>query len=273
MQNFGTMIQTMYDGGQNRTDRIYLIFADTSSAGICGIGTMVRDDRDTPNNRNNMRPSYSRVDRNCWAPQAATHELIHNLGGVQYTAPHSSAGSHCIDEWDVMCYSDSPQYPAMQYVCPDKASFQNRIDCNNDDYFHPNPAPGSYLDTHWNTADSVFLQAGPAVCPATAQGCQGSVALSTSHSSIKSKKHLKLSASVSDATARSATITLRACRGSSCAWDSGQTIATLPGSSPSTQWKATGKGKVTFLAQVATGGGVVTSNPVTVNVKQSKKKR
>ena len=72
--------------------------------------------------------------------------------------------------------------------------------------------------------------------------------------------------------ARNAIVTLRACRGSSCSWGSGQTIATLPGSAPSTQWKATGKGNVTFLAQVSTAGGVVTSNPVTVNVKKGKKK-
>jgi hypothetical protein len=273
MQNFGTMIQTMYDGTQNRTDRIYLIFADTTSAGICGIGTMVRDDRDTPANNNNIGPSYSRVDRNCWAPQTALHELMHNLGGVQYTAPHSSAGSHCIDEWDVMCYSDSPKYPAMQFLCPDRATFQNRLDCNSDDYFNPNPPPGSYLDTHWNTADNVFLRPGLALCPATAQGCLGNLTLSTSHSSIKSKKRLTLSASVSDVTARNSTVTLRACRGSSCTWESGQTIATLPGSSPSTQWKATGKGNVTFLAQVTAPGGAVTSNPVTVHVKKGKKKR
>ncbi|MFN8661952.1 MAG: hypothetical protein U0075_08675 [Thermomicrobiales bacterium] len=272
MQNFGTMIQTMYDGAQDRTDRIYLIFADTSTAGICGIGTMVKDDRDTPANRNNSGPGYSRVDRDCWAPQAATHELMHNLGGVQYTAPHSSGGSHCIDEWDVMCYSDSPNYPAMKYLCPDKSASQNDIDCNNDDYFDPLPQPGSYLDTHWNTADSVFLVSGPATCPTTAQGCLGRINLSASQSSIKSKKRLKLSASVSDATARNAIVTLRACRGSSCSWGSGQTIATLPGSAPSTQWKATGKGNVTFLAQVSTAGGVVTSNPVTVNVKKGKKK-
>ena len=275
MQSFGPMIQDMFYGSQqqNRSDRIYLIFADTTSAGICGIGTMVQDDRDTPNNENNSGPGYSRVDRTCWAPQTALHELMHNLGGVQNTAVHSSKGGHCIDEWDVMCYSDYPKYPAMQILCPDKANYQNRIDCNNDDYFNPLPPPGSYLDTHWNTADSVFLQTGPALCPESAQGCLGAIALSTSHSSVKSSKRLRLSAAVSNTNARNATITLRACRGSSCSWDTGQTIATLAGSAPSTEWKATGKGKVTFLAQITTGAGVVTSNPVTVNVKKAKKKR
>ena len=273
MMNFGTMIQTMYNGAQNRTDRIYLIFADTSSAGICGIGTMVHDDSDSPNNENNTGPGYSRVDRSCWAPQTAVHELMHNLGGVQNSAPYSSGGGHCIDEWDVMCYSDTPNRPAMQVLCPDKPNYQNRIDCNFDNYFNPLPAPGSYLDTHWNTADSVFLQSGPANCPAEASGCLGAIALSSSQSSVKSKKRLRLSASVSNTSARNAPVTVRSCKGSSCSWDAGRTIATLSTSAPNTEWKATGEGKVTFLAQISTGGGVVTSNPVTVNVKKAKNKK
>lgn len=273
MMNFGTMIQGMYSGAQNRTDRIYLIFADTSSAGICGIGTMVHDDSDTPNNQNNSGPGYSRVDRSCWAPQTAVHELMHNLGGVQDSAHNSSKGGHCIDEWDVMCYRDSPYYPTMEYHCPDQTTFKNRIDCNFDDYFNPLPPAGSYLDTHWNTADSVFLQSGPANCPAEASGCLGAVALSTSHSSVKSRKHLRLSASVSNTSARNAPVVVRSCKGSSCSWEAGRTIATLSTSSPNTEWKATGKGKVTFLAQITTGGGAVTSNPVTVNVKKAKNKK
>jgi hypothetical protein len=160
----------------------------------------------------------------------------------------------------------------MRYPCSDKATYQSRIDCNFDDYFNPLPAPGSYLDTHWNTAESVFLRSGPGICETDSQNCLGAIALATSHSSIKSKKRLKLSATLSSATARNATVTVRSCRGSSCTWEQGQTIATLSGGAPSTQWKATGKGNVTFLAQVTTGEGVVTSNPVTVKVKKGKKK-
>jgi hypothetical protein len=64
---------------------------------------------------------------------------MHNLGGVQDTAPHSSKGAHCVDEYDVMCYSDSPYYPQMRTLCGDPALDYTRFDCGNDKYFNRIP--------------------------------------------------------------------------------------------------------------------------------------
>src|SRR3712207_6498118 len=98
------------------------------------------------------------------------HELVHTLGAVMSTAPHGTSPGHCYDESDTMCYADGGG-KAMQQVCPPEREYL--LDCNSDDYFSTFPAPGSWLDTHWNAADSRFLIAGgstggtPAVLGAT----------------------------------------------------------------------------------------------------------
>ncbi|MGW4165206.1 RICIN domain-containing protein [Streptomyces sp. NPDC004788] len=140
--------------GLGRRDRKYMIFADTNV--YCGIGTFAGDERPGQNNQSNFGPSYGRTDAGCWGGHTAAHELGHNLGAVNNSAPNSSRGAHCTDEYDVMCYSDTPYYPQMRYVCSDQAA-ENILDCNHDDYFHTNPRAGSYLATHWNVADNQFL--------------------------------------------------------------------------------------------------------------------
>ncbi|MFJ7206058.1 RICIN domain-containing protein [Streptomyces sp. NPDC098789] len=140
--------------GLDRRDRKYMIFADTQV--YCGIGTFNGDERPGQANISNFGPSYGRTDSGCWGGHTAAHELGHNLGAVNNSAPNTSRGAHCTDEFDVMCYSDTPYYPQMRNVCTNQAS-ENILDCNHDDYFHTSPKAGSYLATHWNIADNQFL--------------------------------------------------------------------------------------------------------------------
>lgn len=153
MNDFGWMIDELRNRGYNRTDRKYTVFGDANV--YCGIGEFAGDTRKTSDNYSNFGPSFARTDAGCWGAQVIAHELGHNLGAVNNNAPNSSGGAHCTDEYDVMCYSDSPYYPPMRYVCA--ASQEALLDCGNNDYYNTNPPAGSYLANYWNMADSVFL--------------------------------------------------------------------------------------------------------------------
>jgi hypothetical protein len=157
---FDTTISELQGLGYNRPDRRYLVFMDANV--LCGIGTLFGDDRASADNYNNGGyAGYGRVDIPCWGAHTLAHELMHTLGGVQNTAPHATGGSHCYDEFDVMCYIDLPPAPALLYLCLD-ITHDDRFDCNHDDYYNTNPPAGSYLATHWNAANSRFLIAGGA---------------------------------------------------------------------------------------------------------------
>lgn len=165
-------INQLTEAGYSRSDRKYLIFADANV--MCGVGTMMIDDRPGQENWNNYGPDYARIDAGCWSGDIAAHEHMHNMGGVQNSAPHASGGNHCTDEYDVMCYSDAPNYPLVQVLCSTSSRNWNRFDCNYDDYFNVNPAGGSYLATRWNTANNRFLASdngspAPPPCPDQAQ--------------------------------------------------------------------------------------------------------
>ena len=117
-----------------------------------------------------------------WWPEGFLHEMTHNLGAVQWSAPHSTqpAGftdpryGHCWQGYDVMCYAeDAGASHAMRYDCPRTAEAIPQVyDCGRDDYFNPAPAPGSYLATAWNVYNSAFL----APCQQIAPACGGGTA-------------------------------------------------------------------------------------------------
>lgn len=144
--------------------RNYLVYADHVRAGdgVAGIATMYTDDRSGSTNPSNGGGLWAMAFGDGADPDflgarltTALHEVSHNLGAVQDSAPNATGAGHCSDEFDVMCYDDGGPTADMTYPCAQQA-----YDCGADDYFNPAPAPGSYLDTHWNLYRSTFL------CPA-----------------------------------------------------------------------------------------------------------
>jgi hypothetical protein len=120
-----------------------------------------------------------------WWPEGLLHEITHNLGGVQWSAPHSTqpAGfqypryGHCWQGADVMCYlEDSGAAHPMRNDCPRIGGAIPQVyDCGRDDYFNPAPAPGSYLATHWNVYRNDFLAPCAQIAPACGGGMAGLV--------------------------------------------------------------------------------------------------
>ncbi|HET6550372.1 MAG TPA: hypothetical protein VFG79_18050, partial [Solirubrobacter sp.] len=118
-----------------------------------------------------------------WWPEGFLHEATHNLGAVQWGAPHSTQPrgqslpqyGHCWQGADVMCYvEDGGAAHGMQNDCgPLPGAIPQNYDCGRDDYFNPSPPAGSYLATHWNTYDSAFL----AGCGEIAPACGGGLAV------------------------------------------------------------------------------------------------
>jgi hypothetical protein len=146
----------LISAGLTDPSRRYLVFADSTR--LCGLADLFGASSPTAD-ETAQGPLFARVDSSCWQMQEgwhsiAAHELMHTLGGVQPGAPHA-AGGHCSDESDVMCYDDGSAPVVLTHPCP--AADEALYDCGNDDYFNSAPPAGSYLATHWNTADSQFL--------------------------------------------------------------------------------------------------------------------
>jgi hypothetical protein len=140
----------------------------TEDQGVWGIAEVSPDDQPGKNNRANLgglvgmmlTPPGTTPDPEDWQPTVMLHEVTHNLGAVQHSAPHSTPNWHCWDGRDVMCYADGSagSQPYTTTVCNFVGgAIPQTYDCGHDDYFNPDPAPGSYIATHWNVYTSAFL--------------------------------------------------------------------------------------------------------------------
>lgn len=157
---FSATISALNAAGFASPARKYLVWMDANV--YCGIAQLYPDSDTTNNYNDGTFAMYARVDNGCWGytyPNVEAHELMHNLGAVQSDSPNHSPYGHCLDDKDTMCYADGPGVVTTT-VC---SGIENErlLDCNRDDYFSTAPAAGSYLASHWNTADSSFLHSGP----------------------------------------------------------------------------------------------------------------
>ena len=118
-----------------------------------------------------------------WWPEGFLHEMTHNLGAVQWGAPHSTeprgrqlaairpllAGRRR----HVLRRGRRRRAPMQRDCAGLPGAIPQNYDCGRDDYFNPAPAADSYLATHWNTYDSAFL----APCGEIAPACGGGSAV------------------------------------------------------------------------------------------------
>lgn len=146
------------------------IYADNlrGSDGVLGTAWMFDDPTPQAHNAHNLGGLEAVIfgpavlpDSQYAEPATMLHEITHNLGGVQLSAPNSTGNLHCNDERDVMCYPDGGPAGRIQdirYLCPATGTpVAEAYDCNRDDYFHPDPPAGSYLAANWNVYRSAFL--------------------------------------------------------------------------------------------------------------------
>ncbi|GAB3240313.1 hypothetical protein [Kineosporia babensis] len=166
MESPDDIAATLRTMGYDRPDRKYIVWYDQPACGV-GFGLGGNDVPDWYN-LYDYGPHFAAIGTDCWGWAPTLHELLHTLGGVNSSAPHGTENGHCWDDADVLCYDDeSLPEGGLRKICkvPAKAKDTslevNLIDCNGDDYFNTDPPPGSYLDTHWNVADSQFLYSEP----------------------------------------------------------------------------------------------------------------
>jgi hypothetical protein len=116
--------------------RNFVVWIDgPAPAGACGQATSFDDQTRDQSNLNNLAGKVAVVFPNgqgafC-SSNTVRHEIGHNLGALQPTAPHAFDGAHCNDAYeDTMCYSNSPKVTASGV----RGQF---FDYKNDDYWDP----------------------------------------------------------------------------------------------------------------------------------------
>lgn len=182
--------------GLDKTNRKYMVFSKVKNNNVdmCGYDYMpLKDDRPGQENKNNRLSSMQIINRQCWAGDAteatrkgdmyvqnAAFQLVHALGGPQKSAPHAlkidgsflGVGAEKLKfVYNVTQYDDLLGYygPARHDeldVCETSVTSLRAVmlDCANDDYFNAlGDAVGSdnYLKTHWNVANSRFIEKVP----------------------------------------------------------------------------------------------------------------
>lgn len=149
--NFSTVSRDLTLMGYNDLRVKHWVHYDDRSACSCsGTGNLYLDDAPgtgNANNGNGTQPMFAVTWDRTTAYRTWLHELGHNLGAVQNSAPNTTGAGHCIDGRDIMCYNDGGPRAAgySSGVCAVQV-----FDCGKDDYFNLQPSPGSYLSKKWN---------------------------------------------------------------------------------------------------------------------------
>lgn len=166
---YATILYDMQNAGFTSPLAKYVLLYDDDVASGCGHAN-VPDADDSPGatNANNVGPDYAfnygAFGTTCGGSFVPLHELVHSLGAVLLTAPHTSGNHHCSDGDDLMCYYDTSMgnnaCTTGGSYCVNTCFDYDHVDCGHDDYFHADPPSGNWLATHWNLGSTVnrFLQ-------------------------------------------------------------------------------------------------------------------
>ncbi len=163
LANFYTIRNDLQNLGFNSPLYKYWVFYDDRGACKCtGMANIYKDDALSPLNMNNGNPVAApmfAVNFGYYSIPVMLHELLHTMGGVQDSAPHTTEATHCTDGRDIMCRRDQGR---LGQLYTHKACHQVVLDCNKDDYFNLQPEPGSYLANNWNIGSTynLYIQVG-----------------------------------------------------------------------------------------------------------------